>query len=410
MPTDTTGETDPTVAARDRDRAVLAAVVFVVLFAQVTLYPGVDTLVTALGATGVVGASTWFLAVEFVAFVVFAGVWGLASDATGRRVALVRLGALGAGLGYVTLAVAPQVAPTSFGTVLAVRTFQGAATVGAFSLAITMLMDLSGGHGRNMGAAGIAIGLGTALGAPVGGLLYGFGPFVPLAVAGALMFAVALAVGVLDDRTGGPSRRGGFADVRSRLRSTPALLVPYTFGFVDRLSAGVFALAGTLYFRTVLGLSPAETGAMLLAFFGPFALLQYPFGVLSDRLGRAVPIVVGSAGYGVAVIAVGLAPTVALVAAAMVLVGVVGAFMAPATMALVTDLAGADDRGVAMAGFNAAGSLGFLGGVVLGGTVAEATGFTAVFLVTGAIEIAVALVAVPALLWATPAGRQLLER
>jgi hypothetical protein len=42
--------------------------------------------------------------------------------------------------------------------------------------------------------------------------------------------------------------------------------------------------------------------------------------------------------------------------------------------------------------------------------VAEAAGFTAVFLVTGAIEIAVALVAVPALLRVTPAGRQLLER
>jgi MFS family permease len=69
--------------------------------------------------------------------------------------------------------------------------------------------------------------------------------------------------------------------------------------------------------------------------------------------------------------------------------------MSPATMALVTDLAAADDRGVAMAGFNATGSVGFLAGVVLGGTVAGRAGFATVFLVAGAVEIALALVAAP---------------
>jgi predicted MFS family arabinose efflux permease len=65
-------------------------------------------------------------------------------------------------------------------------------------------------------------------------------------------------------------------------------------------------------------------------------------------------------------------------------------------MALVTDLAGADERGVAMAGFNATASVGFLAGVVLGGAVAGAAGFATVFLVAGSVEIALALVAAPA--------------
>jgi MFS family permease len=108
--------------------------------------------------------------------------------------------------------------------------------------------------------------------------------------------------------------------------------------------------------------------------------------------------VVGSVGYGLGTVAVGLAPSVAVVAAAMVTVGVVGAFMSPATMALVTDLAGEADRGVAMAGFNAAGSVGFLAGVVLAGTVAGVAGFAAVFLVAGAVEVALALVAAPTVL------------
>jgi MFS family permease len=179
------------------------------------------------------------------------------------------------------------------------------------------------------------------------------------------------------------------------LRRTPTLGLPYAFGFLDRLTAGFFALVGTLYFRQTFGLDPGTTGLVLALFFAPFALLQYPMGVLSDRVGRTVPIVAGSALYGVGVIAVGQAPTVALAGAGMFLVGVLGALMSPATMALVTDLAGTGERGIAMAGFNVFGSLGFLAGVLVGGTVAGAHGFSAAFAVAGGLEIVVALVTIP---------------
>jgi MFS family permease len=82
----------------------------------------------------------------------------------------------------------------------------------------------------------------------------------------------------------------------------------------------------------------------------------------------------------------------------MVAVGVLGALMSPATMALVTDLAGSDERGVTMAGFNAVGSLGFLAGILGGGWLAEQHGFDAAFLVAGGTELLLAAVALPALL------------
>jgi MFS family permease len=137
---------------------------------------------------------------------------------------------------------------------------------------------------------------------------------------------------------------------------------------------------------------------MLALFFAPFALFQYPFGVLSDRIGRTIPVVLGSLCYGVAVIAVGLAPTVRLTGVAMVVVGVVGALVAPATMALVTDLAPTTDRGIAMAGFNIFGSLGFLAGILVGGTIADEISYVAAFLVVGGMEIGIALLALPAFL------------
>lgn len=380
-----------------RTRGLLACIVFVVLFAQVLLYPGIDILVSALGAGTRLDASMWFLAAEFAAFVGFAGIWGAASDAVGKRLPFIAAGALGGALGYLSLAFLPWAFQPSFTAVLLLRVLQGAATIGAFSLAMTMLMDLDGGHGRNMGAAGIAIGAGTALGAPIGGFLYEYGPFVPLYAAAMLLGGGALLTRLLADRAPDSGRSSMTAAIGG-LRETPSLSIPYVFGFLDRMTAGLFALVGTLYFRTVFDLSPGATGLMLALFFAPFALLQYPFGILSDRIGRTLPVVAGSGLYGIGVIGVGWAPSVAFAGVAMLSVGVLGALMAPATMALVTDLAASGERGVAMAGFNVVGSVGFLTGIVLGGVVAGATGYATAFLVAGGLEVVLALGTLPAFL------------
>jgi MFS family permease len=126
--------------------------------------------------------------------------------------------------------------------------------------------------------------------------------------------------------------------------------------------------------------------------------LQYPFGRLSDRIGRRIPVVLGSLVYGLTVIAVYLAPTVPATGAAMVVVGIFGALVAPATMALVSDMASETQRGTAMGGFNVFGSLGFLAGIVGGATVAATYGFGVAFVAVGATEILIALVAAPLLL------------
>ena len=389
-----------------RDRTALALVVWVVMLSQTLLYPGVDRLVAAmgLGSGNYLDASTWFLAAEFAAFALAAGVWGAASDTAGRRIPFVAAAAIAGAAGYAALALLGPTQP-AFGVVLVVRFLQGAATVGAFSLAMSMLADLGPSNGRNMGAAGIAIGLGTAMGAPLGGQLYSIGPFVPLWTGAGLLVFVGGATLVVADRAPAGDHEG-FSEALGALRRTPALTVPFVFGFADRLTAGFFALVGTVYFRTAFGLSPAETGLTLALFFAPFGLLQYPFGRLSDRYGRTVPIVAGSAFYGVVVLGIGAAEALLMVRSdallairvGMVAVGVLGALMAPATMALVVDLAPEGERGVALAGFNIAGSLGFLAGVVGGGLIADELGYLAAFSFAGGVEFLLALVAIPAFL------------
>ncbi len=378
------------------ERFRLSCVVFVVLFTQLLVYPGVDRLVAALGGEPTIDAGTAFLAVQLLAFVLFSAVWGGISDRLGRRIPLVIVGALGGAVAYLVLAALLLTGVGDFRTALALRFVEGAFTIGAFSLAITMLMDLEGGHGRNMGAAGIAIGAGAALGAPIGGQLYSLGPLAPILVSAVLLFLAAAVVTTLPDRT--PSQARSVRAALESFRETPGLAVPFAFGFADRFAAGFFGLIGTFYFRDAFGLEPSEIGLLLACFFVPFALLQYPFGTLSDRIGRVVPIAAGSAGFGLAILAVGFAPTVGTAALGMVSVGVLGALVAPATMALVTDLVDPTERGAAMGGFNIFGSLGFLGGVIVGGLLASRYGYTAAFLVAGGLEIAIAIVSLPVLL------------
>ncbi len=386
-----------------RDRIVLALVVWSVLVSQVLLYPGLADLVPVLGGTGL-DAATAFLVAEVAAFVVFASVWGALSDATGRRIRWIVVGALGGAASYLLLASLPTLG-VGFGGALAVRVVGGAFTIGAFSLAVTTLADLGGGNGRNMGAAGLAIGLGAALGAVVGGRLSTVDPLAPVVAAAGLLLVVALLSLTVTERAPTGRELGVGAIVRG-LRARPALAVPYAFGFVDRLTAGFFALVGVFYFRTRFGLDAAGAGVVLALFFLPFALLQYPLGVVSDRIGRFYPVVVGSVAYGVAIVGVGLAPSLVPAAGLMVVVGVFGALVAPATMALATDVVPDDERGVALGGFNVAGSLGFLTGFLVGGLSAESLGFLPAFLIVGGMEVAIALVALRAVRSLQPFERE----
>ena len=407
------GSGDADAAGTDADaadRRRLGAVVLAVLISQVLLYPGVPNLVVALGAPAGIDAGMWFLVAEFGAFVTFAVVWGALSDALGRRVPLIVAGALGGAAAYAALASLPGLG-LGFKAALLVRVVGGALTIGAFSLSITLLMDLRGGNGRNMGTAGLAIGLGAAVGSVVGGSIAGLGALYPVYAGAVVLAAAGLLAATVDDRgataatnnsgtsdSASETDEGGFRDVLARARTTPGLLVPLAFGFVDRLTAGFFALVGVYYFQdpATFGLSAAGAGATLALFFVPFALLQSPFGALSDRIGRFLPVVAGSLAYGVVTVGVGVAPAYPIAAALMVLVGVCGALMAPATMALVTDLVEPEVRGAAMGLFNVFGSLGFLTGFLIGGSATDAFGYTPAFLAVGGLELAVALALLPA--------------
>ena len=373
-----------------RERPRLALIVWGVLVSQVFLYPGLEETVTALGGGGTILSGTWFLVAEFGAFVVFAVVWGILSDALHIRTPLIVIGAAGGATSYLGVALSPTLG-LGFGAVLLLRVLGGAFTIGAFSLSITKLMDLSGGHGRNMGAAGTAIGLGAALGAVMGGQLANVNPLAPVYGGAVLLAGTTVVASTVPDR----HSAGGLpvSSVIESIKRRHELLVPFAFGYIDRLTAGFFALTGVAYFRDAFGIDAGQAGITLALFFVPFAVLQYPVGSLSDRIGRFLPVVGGSVLYGVSIIAVVFSPVYVIAAGFMVVVGIWGAFVSPTTMAMVTDIVPGTERGSAMGGFNVFGSLGMLSGFLIGGLVTNQFGYLTAFLVTGGLEIAIALVA-----------------
>jgi MFS family permease len=139
------------------------------------------------------------------------------------------------------------------------------------------------------------------------------------------------------------------------------------------------------------------------AFLFPFALLQYPFGRLSDKIGRWQPLVFGSLFYGMVMATIGFTPNLGgsgkmVLVIIMIGAGVLGAMMFPPSIALSGDWAPKDKRGAAIGGFNVFGSLGFAVGPILGGYIAFYYGYEMAFIVGGLTEMAVALITLPFLL------------
>jgi len=387
------------------ERRRLGAVVLAVLISQVLLYPGVPNLVVALGAPAGIDAGMWFLVAEFGAFVTFAVVWGAASDALGRRAPLIVAGALGGAASYI--ARSPQSPSSNSASGRRSRSGRRRRAHHRRLLAGDHFAD--GPPRRQRAQHGNRRGRYRAWrGGRLGRRRCARRPerLLPRlcrrrGARGAGLLAATVDDKVVTDRpadASGAQNDVGFRDVLAQARTTHGLFVPLAFGFVDRLTAGFFALVGVYYFQDpeTFGLSAGAAGATLALFFVPFAVLQAPFGSLSDRVGRFLPVVLGSIAYGIVTIGVGVAPVYPVAAALMVLVGVCGALMAPATMALVTDLVEPEARGAAMGLFNVFGSLGFLAGFLIGGSATDLFGYTPAFLAVGGLELAIALALFPA--------------
>lgn len=345
-----------------------------------------------------------FMSVNMIGAVLAAPFMGAVADRRGvrKRVAMTALA-----LDALCLA-AMSFAPT-FRAILALRLLEGAAHV----LALSTLMAIAAGlapakrRGQMMGIIGACLMLGTACGTRLGGRVWLMAGEWSFAVAGAVsgLATLAVLVFVAEPRSAVESRAGR-RQAFQLIRRHPRLVVPFAYALIDRLCVGVVITTFVLFLANVHALNPDDRGKLLgLYFLLPFALLVYPAGRLVDRIGRAWPIAMGSIAFGFFFASYGYLPP-AWLPPVMLASGVASAIMFAPNLALCADLAPDEERGAAYAGFNAAGSLGFvLGPLLAGATYAlcaahwpPATAYRLTFLATGMTEVLCAAITLPMLL------------
>jgi MFS family permease len=344
-----------------------------------------------------------FTSVEMIAYVIFAPIWGVISDRQGKRVRFVTWGL---GMSAVLFMFMPLV--NQFNQLVVLRFLQGAYTVAAWSLAMTMALDWAGkgNRGRTMGVLGAGMMMGMALGAPIGGIIgerwSESSPFIVAFV----VFVVAFLMSILFLRET-EGRRGEERSSVPFWRELD-LWIPSAYGFVERFTAGFFITLFPVFLLEEFDFGSGLRGMYLGIFFLPFAVLQYPFGRLTDRWGPLPFIVLGSLVYGTIMMLVTyLQPTP--LAAAMVLLGAMAAGMLPASLVLVGAFSRPESHGRAMGLFNALGSVGFAAGLLLSAVFAEVWSYSASFIIGGvSVVVVVALTLVPLMVrfkWSAPEKR-----
>ncbi len=363
---------------------LLASVVFMAMFNLTLVSPVLpefvkdrfDTTDLAIGL---------FTSAEMVAYVIFAPIWGVLSDRRERRVPFVTMGL---GISAVFFVLMPSIG--QFWLLISLRFVQGAFTVAAWSLAMTMALDWAGeeNRGRTMGVLGAGMMMGMALGAPMGGVLGErwtiSGPFYLAFVVFIIAFSISILV--IDE----PVTRRERVKREVPLSEESDIWIPSAYGFVERFTAGFFITLFPVFLLEEFDFGSGLRGMYLGIFFLPFAVLQYPFGRLTDRWGPLPLIIIGSIVYGVIMMMVTFLQPLPL-AIAMICLGAMAAGMLPASLVLVGAFARPENHGMAMGIFNMMGSVGFAVGLFFSAYYADLTSYSQSFIVGGVSVIIVVM-------------------
>jgi MFS family permease len=383
-----------------REIAVYAILLFFATLSLTLIAPAIKEFVIDQFNTTEAIASL-FVTVEMLAYIIFAVIWGALSDKKGKRKIFIVVGFGGSAVMYFLMTLA-----NSLPLLLGLRFLQGAITVMAWSLVMTCALDIAprDSYGKVMGIIGMTMGLGIGLGAPIGGRFADvFGVMAPMYLA-TVLFVIATLVSITMIKEHPiKSKPESMLKAIKVLVEEKKLIIPYAYSFVDRFTVGFFVLVFPLFMANAYGASPGVRGMYLAIFLFPFALLQYPFGKLSDRIGRTIPLAVGSFFYGIALASIGLTTMLGsdgemVIIIIMLVCGILAAMMYPPSIALTGDIAPKDKRGTSLGGFNVFGSLGFAVGPLVGGLIAMNYGYAVAFLVGGLSEIIVVLLTLPFLL------------
>ncbi|NOT01862.1 MAG: MFS transporter [Phycisphaerales bacterium] len=392
----------PALDPTRRMTAILGATILMTMIPVTMLVPVLKELVAERFHAGPFATHS-FMCINLLGAVLAAPIGGALADRWQRRKPLLILALAADAVLLLSMSFAG-----SLSGLLTLRFFEGAAHITALTGVMALAADWAGTsrRGRMMGLVGGTLMLGTSIGAPLGGRLGQLDATFVLKVGAAISALAALlaTVGIHD----APVRRASarVRDALLLLRRRPAMLVPYAYSAIDRFCVGLIVSTFVLFLADRHHLSPAERGGLLAFFLFPMALLCFPVGRLADRVGRVALMAGGSLGFGVVFALYGYMP-MSWMTATMIASGVLSAVMFAPNLALCADFAPPEARASAFAGFNVAGSIGFIAGPIIGGTIIHAfaasdgvpiAAYRAVFIVGGVSQFICVAATLPYLL------------
>ena len=332
---------------------------------------GGDNLTLVGVALGAYGLSQGILQIPF----------GMASDRWGRKPVLY------AGLLVFAAGSFLGMAANDIWTMIAARTLQGAGAISSVAMALAADLTREEHRTKVMAMIGSTIGLMFALSLVGAPLLYqAIGMAGLFALNGILCLAAMLLVKF---QVPDPAPQARVAEEASPLRA--ALLD----GELVRLNAGIFVLHVVLYAMFVVvpllvvqaGLALPEHWKLYLPVVLGSFVLMVPAILHADRANRSKPVLLGAvlvlcaAEAAFAVLGGGLATLAVLMLAFFVAFNVLEALLP----SLVSRIAPARGRGVAIGVYNTTQTLGVFFGGLIGGWVASHYGTTGVFAVCAAL-------------------------
>jgi DHA1 family tetracycline resistance protein-like MFS transporter len=262
-------------------------------------------------------------------------------------------------------------------------------TVSALSLLIRLSPVQLRGRASGFWATGFL--LGNIVGPLVGGGLIAVSLRAPFLVYGTVLLLVA-AVGTLLLRGGRRSAELPVAGPPARFRAAlrhPTYRAALAASFANGWAVfGVRVALVPLFVVEALGRPESWSGVALAAFAAGNAATLVLAGRIADRRGRRPPMLAGLVVSALATAALGFVTPAPLFLAMSLVAGLGSGMVNPPMNAAVADVIGSRARGGSvLAGFQMAADLGAIVGPPLAGLLAEAVGFSAAFVVTGAVMV-----------------------
>lgn len=174
---------------------------------------------------------------------------------------------------------------------------------------------------------------------------------------------------------------------------TPRFLILIASGFAYFASAGALFPVVPLYVEGPLGGNRFDVGLVIGSFSLSSILLRPLSGRFGDQRGRKQLLVAGAAVVGVTTLAYHFATSISILVALRLLNGAGEAFFFTGAIAMATDLAPPGRSGEAVSLFSVSLYGGLTAGPFVGEAILQSSGFTPVWIVSGALSLAAALFA-----------------